>query len=69
MQSSEFDIKEEALAPLINKYTHLNLVIERERFGLIHTMKPQLDGKQICDLYGIKPGKAIKHIIDEQVKF
>ena len=32
-------------------------------------MKPQLDGKQICELYGIKPGKAIKHLIDEQLRF
>lgn len=32
-------------------------------------MRPMLDGGAITDLYDIKPGKAIKFIIDEEIKF
>ena len=35
----------------------------------VHTLKPLLDGKQICDLYSIKPGKAIKFIMDEELRW
>lgn len=28
-----------------------------------------LDGKDICSLYEIKPGKALKFIIEEQIKY
>jgi hypothetical protein len=35
----------------------------------VHTLKPLLDGKQLCDLYSIKPGKALKFLIDEQLRW
>ena len=69
MATSEFDINEEHILPLIQKYTHLNSVINTEDLTLVHNMKPQLDGKQICELYGIKPGKAIKHVMEEEIKY
>ena len=50
MATSEFDINEEHILPLIQKYTHLNSVINTEDLTLVHNMKPQLDGKQISTL-------------------
>ena len=35
----------------------------------MHTLKPLLDGKQLCELYSIKPGKALKFLIDEQLRW
>jgi hypothetical protein len=32
-------------------------------------VKPLLDGKKICDLYGIKQGKAIGKIMDEEMQY
>jgi hypothetical protein len=67
--SSDFDIEEAALAQLVLKYSHLNDLIRVSHLETIHLVKPLLDGKQICDLYGIKPGKAIKFLMEEELKF
>ena len=35
----------------------------------VHNTRPLLDGKQICALYEIKPGKMIKPLLDELLSF
>lgn len=35
----------------------------------IQTKKPLLDGKQICELFEVKPGKIMKPLMDELSKF
>ena len=67
--TSEFDIVDTDFHKLLDKYTHLNELIAKEALAQIHTVRPLIDGKQICELYGIKPGKAIKFIMDEELKF
>jgi hypothetical protein len=34
-----------------------------------HLRRPLLDGKTLCDLYEIKPGKIMKPLLEEQLKF
>lgn len=67
--TSEFDIIEADLNLIIDKYTHFNRMIVSEKLDNIHLVKPLLDGKQICEFYGIKPGKAIKFIMEEELKY
>lgn len=52
----------------MDKFTHFNNIIVNESLKGVHTMKSLLDGKDICELYQIKPGKAIKFIVEEQIK-
>ena len=35
----------------------------------VHQVRPILDGKQICALYEVKPGKLIKPLLDELLAF
>jgi tRNA nucleotidyltransferase (CCA-adding enzyme) len=44
-------------------------LISSETLADVHTLKPLLDGKQLCELYSIKPGKALKFLIDEQLRW
>ncbi len=67
--SSDYDLVLEDLNHLIKKYTHLNSIITCENLADMHQVKVILDGKDICDIYGIKPGKAIKFIMDEQLSY
>jgi tRNA nucleotidyltransferase (CCA-adding enzyme) len=67
--TSSFDIKEEELSAILAHFSHLNALIASETLADVHTLKPLLDGKQVCDLYSIKPGKAIKFIMDEQLRW
>lgn len=67
--SSDFDIDHKLMEPLLAKYAHLNDLIAHERLSGVHQTKPLLDGKQICELYSIKPGKAIKGIMDEELQY
>lgn len=67
--SSAFDISEADLSQLLEKYAHFNRILSHYKFDTIYLVKPMLDGKQICELYGIKPGKAIKFLMDEELKF
>lgn len=67
--TSEFDVDEGSLRGLLAKYEHLNRVITQEKLGSVHLVKPVLDGKQICEMYGIKPGKALKGLIEETLRF
>ena len=32
-------------------------------------MRPALDGKQICALYEVRPGKHLKPLLDELISF
>ena len=62
------NLVEDRLEDLIKKYSHLNYLIEMEGLRGVHIVKPILDGKDICSIYEIKPGKAIKFITEEQIK-
>jgi hypothetical protein len=62
--TSDFDISEADLSHLLGKYAQLNKILSHYNLDTVHLVKPLLDGKQICDLYGIKPGKAIKFLMD-----
>lgn len=61
-------IDEQALNNIINKFGHLNEMIEKESLRGVHLMRSLLDGKDICEIYKIKPGKAIKFIVEEQIR-
>ena len=68
--TSEFDMSEEDLTLLVNgKYSHLNKLINDNHLQTIHLVKPMLDGNQLCDLYKIKPGKALKFLMEECLKY
>jgi len=43
----------------------LNALIQQNQLENIHQARSLLDGKDICMIYEIKPGKALKSIIDE----
>ena len=43
----------------------LNQVITAMNLTDIHAAKPIIDGKEICKLYGIQPGKQLKPLLDE----
>ena len=47
----------------------LNDTIHRLHLQDIHERKPLLDGKTICDLYGIKPGKIVGSLTSELFDF
>ena len=67
--TSDFDINDADLQILIAKYFHYNSLIKKELLDGIHLVKPLLNGKEICDLYGIKQGKAIGKIMDEEMQY
>lgn len=47
----------------------LNDAIQRNHLHDIHERKPLLDGKTICELYGIKPGKIVGSLTSELFDF
>jgi DNA-binding protein Fis len=47
----------------------MNMMIEEVGLTDFHKAKPFLDGKEICQLYGIKPGKIMKPLMDEVMLF
>jgi hypothetical protein len=49
----------------LESITVLNKQIDRLRLTDIHTRKPLLDGKKLCELYGIKPGKIVGSLTSE----
>jgi len=51
------------------KQTALNAEIEALGLLNVHQVRPVLDGKQICALYEVKPGKLLKPLIDELLTF
>ena len=51
------------------KYEALNAMIKTIGLTDVHNTRPLLDGKQICALYEIKPGKMIKPLLDELLSF
>ena len=51
------------------EYEKLNNLIEKSGLKEIHLMKTAIDGKAIQDLYQCKPGKHMKFIIDECIKY
>ena len=53
----------------MSKYEQLNILIEKTGLKDIHLMKTVIDGKAIQDIYQCKPGKHMKFIIDECIKY
>ena len=51
------------------KMTIFNEMIDEKGLTDFHLRKPLLDGNQICDIVGVKPGKVMKFLIDEVWKF
>lgn len=54
---------------LAAEITALNDAINRLQLNDIHERKPLLDGKTICELYGIKPGKIVGSLTAELFDF
>jgi hypothetical protein len=67
--TSDFDIQDPDLYVLVAKYFHFNSLIKKELLDSIHLVKALLDGKKICEIYGIKQGKAIGKIIEEEIQY
>ncbi|TNV82489.1 hypothetical protein FGO68_gene295 [Halteria grandinella] len=67
--TSEFNVSESHLLQIIEKYGRLNQVINEEQLDKVHMMRPALDGNDVCLLYQIKAGKALKFLLEEQLKF
>lgn len=59
----------ENLEIIMQKHQKLNKIIEKVGFRDIHLLKPILDGKSICVIYNCKPGRHMKFIMDECMKF
>jgi len=64
-----FAIDEQSLKDKLFWQTTINKVIKDSSLNDIHTVKPLLDGKQICAIYEMKPGKMLKPLIDETINF
>lgn len=58
-----------AVQGMLDTHSKLNELIECSRLRNIHKIKPMIDGKGIQLLYECKPGKHMKPIMDECVKF
>ena len=54
---------------MLDSHAKLNALIEQTRLRNIYKIKPMIDGKGIQLLYGCKPGRHMKPIMDECVKF
>ena len=63
------DINVVAVEEALNTHEKLNQLIDKTKMRNIHLVKPMIDGKGIQLLYGCKPGKHMKPLIDECVKF
>jgi len=68
-QSTEFEIEAGLYSKLIKKYERLNRLILNEGLKDVHSMAPILNGYEICGLYEIKQGKALKFYLEEEIKF
>lgn len=47
----------------------LNYMIAEAGLKDFHKQRPLVDGKQICQLYEIKPGKIMKPLMDEVLNY
>jgi len=45
--------------------SEFNEVVKKVGLHDFHLRKPILDGKAVCDIYEIKPGKIMKPLMDE----
>lgn len=68
-QSRVAEIDTAMLDAIIAKQAALNAEIENNDLTNIHLVKPLIDGKQICALYEVRPGKLIKPLLDELITF
>lgn len=62
-------IDEDKLSSILAKQSALNGAISAMGLTGVHSMRPVLDGKAICGLYEISPGKLIKPLLDELLSF
>lgn len=65
MGSADPDLSAKTLADI----TNLNECIHRLQLHDIHERKPLLDGKTMCELYGIKAGKIVGCLASELFNF
>ena len=56
-------------AEVLEHVAILNQQIDKLQLWDIHERKPLLDGKVLCDMYGVKPGKIVKHLVEELFNF
>lgn len=59
----------EVLSEIIKKHENLNEIINDAGLREVYTLKPMVDGKSIQIMYECKPGKHMKFIIEECLKF
>ena len=62
-------IDTDKLSAILAKQRALNEVISAMGLTEVHNVRPILDGKAICALYEIRPGKMIKPLLDELLSF
>ena len=67
--NSHLDLDLESLKLILEKHAQLNQVIEKLQFRSIHKLESLIDGKTIQSLYDCKPGKHMKFLIKECLKF
>ena len=53
----------------MEKQSAFNEAISALNLTDIHNVRPILDGKELCTLYGVKPGKLVKPLLDELISF
>ena len=53
----------------MSKYDNFNSLLKKADLQNIHMLKAMIDGKGIQVLYDCKPGKHIKSVADECIKF
>lgn len=63
------DIDLSALRKILAAHELTVLTIERLRLTNVHALKPLLDGNKIMQLYGCRPGKHLKSLMEECLSY
>jgi hypothetical protein len=53
----------------MDEQTKFNEMVRNVGLSDIHTRKPLIDGKIICQMFEVKPGKIMKPLTEEVMKF
>ena len=53
----------------MQKYDNLDATIKSVHLSEVHNMKPLVSGNQLCQEYNIKPGRIMKPLLEEVIKF
>ena len=54
---------------LLENITQMNNTTEKAGLQNIYYKKPLIDGKTLCSMYNVQPGKIMKPLLDELTKF